>query len=145
MDAMKKLKSMGYAKDISKLNFKATTKDRRMKEVIDCWTYLEKNHPGSLTFVKDPSPESITLMVDDNGDLFGDSLKVTIEDVVEYYVSQAGNTTSGIRTLAGRSGDWRPIDGMAAFCLDYFTAMNAEKFDEAAGKRGLKRKKRILN
>jgi hypothetical protein len=41
-------------------------------------------------------------------DVFGEptTLKITLTDVAEFYSTQANNITSGIRTLAGLSGDW---------------------------------------
>jgi len=52
--------------------------------------------------------------------------KITIEDVVEYYATQATNITSGCRTIGTVSGDWRNIDYLAKECLEIFKAINME-------------------
>ena len=51
-------------------------------------------------------------------------LRVTIDDVAKYYAHEARNLTSGCRTIAGFSGDWRGIDRLAQFCLDHFKAVS---------------------
>jgi len=51
-------------------------------------------------------------------------VKITPEDVIEYYRSQARDITSGIRTLAGFSGDWRMVDNMAKESLEVFKIIN---------------------
>ena len=54
--------------------------------------------------------------------VFGEptSLKITLDDVAEFYATQACNLGSGIRTLAGLHGDWRPISELADLALDWF-------------------------
>lgn len=53
-------------------------------------------------------------------------LRITPRDVVEYYHYQAGNITSGCRTLAGYTSDWRGVDGLAKECLEWFKFVNIE-------------------
>ncbi len=64
-------------------------------------------------------------------------LKVTIKDVIEYYATQARNIVSGCRTLAGHTGDWRPIDNLAKECLEAFKIMSIEELRKEARKRGI--------
>ena len=64
-------------------------------------------------------------------------IHVTIDDVVEYYLSQARNIMSGCRTLAGFTGDWRPIDNLAQECLDVFKEIDIDTLREKSIKRGL--------
>jgi len=52
--------------------------------------------------------------------------KITIEDVVKYYATQATNITSGCRTIGTVSGDWRNIDYLAKECLEIFKVINME-------------------
>ena len=58
--------------------------------------------------------------------VFGDrEVKITMDDISDYYRDQAGDAThSGCRTLAGMTGDWRPIDMMARECLKWFKSVN---------------------
>ena len=65
------------------------------------------------------------------------SLTITLADVAEYYATQARNLTSGCRTLAGLTGDWRPIDHLASLALEWFKEANIEGMRRAARKRGL--------
>ncbi len=41
--------------------------------------------------------------------VFGDqeTVRITPDNLAEFYATEARNITSGIRTLAGLSGDWR--------------------------------------
>jgi len=64
-------------------------------------------------------------------------LKVTVKDVIEYYHYEAGNITSGCRTLAGYTGDWRPVDRLAKECLGWFKFVNIEELRREAKKQGL--------
>lgn len=68
------------------------------------------------------------------------SLKITVNDVAEFYRTQANNLSSGIRVLAGMAGDWRGISGLADFALTWFKAVNAEGMRRAARKVGLEPK-----
>ena len=71
--------------------------------------------------------------------VFGEptSLKITLDDVAEFYLTQARNLGSGIRTLAGLHGDWRGISGLADLALDWFKSVNVEGMRRAARKVGL--------
>jgi hypothetical protein len=62
------------------------------------------------------------------------SLTVNLDDVAEYYATQARNITSGCRTLAGLTGDWRYIDQLASMALDWFKRVNVKGM-RAAGRR----------
>ena len=46
-------------------------------------------------------------------------VKITVKDVTCYYAHDARNISSGCRTLAGITGDWRPIDILAHECLEW--------------------------
>lgn len=71
--------------------------------------------------------------------VFGEpiSLKITLDDVAEFYATQANNLSSGIRSLAGHHGDWRPISELAELALDWFRSVNVEGMRRAARKVGL--------
>jgi hypothetical protein len=52
---------------------------------------------------------------------------ITVDDVIIYYLREARNITSGIRTIAGIHGDWRQIDNLAKTCLEIYKVLkNAE-------------------
>ena len=72
-------------------------------------------------------------------DVFGEpiSLKITLDDVAEFYLTQARNLGSGIRTLVGHHGDWRPISELADLALSWFKSVNVEGMRRAARKVGL--------
>jgi len=65
------------------------------------------------------------------------TLKITLKDVIAYYATQARNIWSGIRTLAGHSGDWRPIDYLAHEALEWFQYINRPKLEREGEKRGM--------
>ena len=71
--------------------------------------------------------------------VFGEptSLKITVNDVAEFYRTQARNLGSGIRTLAGLHGDWRAISELADIALGWFKSVNVEGMRRAARKVGL--------
>jgi hypothetical protein len=73
------------------------------------------------------------------GDVFGDerTIRVTPDDVAEFYANQAGNLLSGCRTLAGLTGDWRPISELAQACLDWFKLVNVTGMRRAGRRLGL--------
>ena len=52
-----------------------------------------------------------TFLVVRCGDVFGDerTVRVTPDDVAEFFATQARNLASGYRMLAGLTGDWRSI------------------------------------
>jgi len=64
-------------------------------------------------------------------------VKITIDDVLEYYCSEAHNIVSGCRTLAGYTGDWRNIDELAKECIEAFKAYDVEKVRTMAKEKGL--------
>jgi hypothetical protein len=72
-------------------------------------------------------------------DVFGDetTVKITPANLAEFYATQANNLTSGIRTLAGLNGDWRPISQLADLALDWFKQVNIEGMRRAAKRVGL--------
>lgn len=88
-------------------------------------------------YILDAGETSITLHAGVN--VFGDrEVKITMDDVADYYRTQAGNAThSGCRTLAGMAGDWRPIDMMARECLEWFKAVNIAGMRRTVERRGL--------
>jgi hypothetical protein len=53
-------------------------------------------------------------------------VKITVKDVACYYAHDARNISSGCRTLAGITGDWRPIDTLAHECLEWLKFVNKE-------------------
>ena len=71
--------------------------------------------------------------------VFGDetTVKITPENLAEFYATQAPNLTSGIRTLAGLQGDWRPISQLADLALGWFKRVNVEGLRQAAKRVGL--------
>ncbi len=71
--------------------------------------------------------------------VFGEdvSLTITLADVSTYYATEAQNMTSGCRTLAGLTGDWRQVDGLASMALDWFKRVNVEGMRRAARRLGL--------
>jgi len=72
------------------------------------------------------------------GDIDGSKWhKITIDDVVEYYVSQASDILSGIRTLGDIAGDWRCIDNIAHTCLEVFKLLNITELRKRSEARGL--------
>ena len=72
-------------------------------------------------------------------DVFGEptTIKITPTDLAEFYRSQANNLFSGIRTLAGLSGDWRPISELADVALLWFKTVNVEGMRRAGRRVGL--------
>lgn len=66
-----------------------------------------------------------------------ESLTITPDDVAKYYATEARNLTSGCRTLAGMTGDWRPIDELASLALEWFKQVNIKMMREAALRLGL--------
>ena len=66
-------------------------------------------------------------------------LRVTINDVAKYFAQEA-RSMSGCHTLAGETGDWRPIDNIAQACLEFFKQVNIEGMRTAGRKFGLEPK-----
>jgi hypothetical protein len=71
--------------------------------------------------------------------VFGDAttVKITPANLADFYATQANNLSSGIRTLAGLHGDWRPISELADLALNWFKQVNAKGMRRAARKVGL--------
>lgn len=65
--------------------------------------------------------------------------KITINDVIKYYRFEA-NSMSGCRSLGRIVGDWRPIDELANFCLEYFKEINVTELRRLGRKFGLEPK-----
>ena len=57
-----------------------------------------------------------------------------------FYAHDAKDTYSGCRTLAGITGDWRPIDQLARECLEWFKFINPDGLRREGLKVGLKPK-----
>lgn len=72
-------------------------------------------------------------------DVFGEpiAVRITPSNLAEFYRTQASNLSSGIRTLAGLPGDWRPISDLANLALDWFKQVNVEGMRRAARRAGL--------
>lgn len=72
-------------------------------------------------------------------DVFGEAttVRVTPDNLAQFYATQANNLGSGIRTLAGLPGDWRPISELADIALSWFKSVNVEGMRRAARKIGL--------
>lgn len=64
-------------------------------------------------------------------------VRITPSNLAEFYATQANNLGSGIRTLAGLHGDWRPISELADLALSWFKSVNVEGMRRAARKIGL--------
>lgn len=80
-----------------------------------------------------------TFLVLGGGDVFGDerTIRLTPDDVAEFFATQARNLTSGCRTLAGLTGDWRSISRLAQAALDWFKGVNVVGMRRAAHRRHL--------
>lgn len=86
-------------------------------------------------YVKHAGKTSLTIQVSDwEGSR---PLKITIADVIAYYATEARNIFSGIRTLVGHSGDWRPIDHLAEEALEWFKYINRSELAREGEKRGM--------
>jgi len=65
--------------------------------------------------------------------------KITIDNVAHYYRNEV-HSMSGCRSLGSIVGDWRPIDGLANFCLEYFKQTNIKQLRLVGRKHGLEPK-----
>jgi hypothetical protein len=102
----------------------------------DMYERLTAFYGGDIPgYILNAGKNSITLHAGVN--VLGDrEVTITMDDVADYYRDQAGDATySGCRTLAGMTGDWRPIDMMARECLKWFKTVNI-----AGMRRAVKRK-----
>jgi len=72
-------------------------------------------------------------------DVFGEpeNIRITPTNLIEFYVTQSNNLSSGIRTLAGLHGDWRPISDLADLALSWFKQVNVEGLRRATRRAGL--------
>lgn len=97
---------------------------------------LEDFYNGDIPdYVKDAGKTYITIRISDwDGSR---ALKISLNDVVTYYATQARNIWSGMRTLAGHSGDWRPIDALASEALEWFKCINRPGLAREGKKRGM--------
>jgi len=64
-------------------------------------------------------------------------IQITPKDVVEYYKSQAGNISSGVRTLSTFTTDWRMVDNIAKESLEIFKAINRKALEKEGKKFGM--------
>lgn len=64
-------------------------------------------------------------------------ITITPKNVVLYYYFEAGNITSGIRTLSTFSSDWRMVDNMAKECLEIFKIINNKALENEGNKFGM--------
>lgn len=64
-------------------------------------------------------------------------LTITMDDVARYYAEEARNLSSGCRTLARMTADWRYVDRLAAMALHWFKQINIDGMRSAAQVRGL--------
>ncbi len=65
------------------------------------------------------------------------TVRITPANLAEFYATQAGDLLSGMRTLAGFAGDWRPISTLAELALSGFKRVNVEGMRRAARRVGL--------
>lgn len=102
-------------------------------------TYTVAAHEMLGEFVERAGKSFLTVRA---ADVFGEptKLKITPSNLAEFYANQANNLSSGIRTLAGLHGDWRPISNLADLALSWFKSVNVEGMRRAAGKVGLEPK-----
>jgi hypothetical protein len=66
-----------------------------------------------------------------------ETVRITPDNLAEFYATEARNITSAIRTLAGLSGDWRPVSELADLGLFWFKRINVEGMRRAARRIGL--------
>lgn len=64
-------------------------------------------------------------------------LVITLDDLAEYYATQARNLTSGCRTIAGLTADWRYVNNIAEVALEWFRRVNVEGIRKAGRKFGI--------
>jgi len=62
--------------------------------------------------------------------------RIRIGDVAKYFATQA-RSMSGMRSIAGIHGDWRPIDNIAQEMLEYFKDVNVEALRRESRRAGL--------
>jgi hypothetical protein len=71
--------------------------------------------------------------------VFGEAetVRITPDNLAEFYATQANNLLSGCRTLASLTGDWRSISQLADAALGWFKRVNLEGMRRAGRKVGL--------
>ena len=65
------------------------------------------------------------------------TVRITPDNLAEFFATQANNLSSGCRTLSGLTGDWRPISELANAALSWFKHVNPEAMRRAGRKAGL--------
>lgn len=65
------------------------------------------------------------------------TVTISLDDLARYYAVEARNLSSGCRTLAGLTGDWRYIDGLASLALMWFRRVNENGMRTAARRHGI--------
>lgn len=96
-------------------------------ERADFWGLAGEFYDDEIPeYVVEVEQTFITVMTGNEWEGTPKPLKVTMEDVVRYYRTQAGDITSGVRTLAGFSSDLRGIDRLAQECLAWFEFVNQD-------------------
>lgn len=82
-------------------------------------------------FVKRTRKNSLVVKA---SNVFGEptTIRITPKNLAEFYATEARNLSSGIRTLAGLSGDWRPISELADLALSWFKQVKVEGMRRAA-------------
>lgn len=53
-------------------------------------------------------------------------IKIRLQDCLRYYAVDARNITSGCRSIAGFTTDWRTIDAIAKEALEWFKQVNVK-------------------
>jgi len=81
-----------------------------------------------------------SLLVIKAANVFGEpqTVRITPDNLAEFYATQANNLVSGMRTLAGLTGDWRPVSQLADLALAWFKRVNIEGMRRAARRAGLR-------
>lgn len=115
---------------------KRQVKSKPLKHQLDYPDKLAEFYQEDIPeYILDASKSFIKIRVFDwQGE---QGLKITVKHVVKYYRDQARNITSGCRTLAGYTGDWRPVDRLAKECLEWFKLVNIEALRRTSKKYGL--------
>jgi len=64
--------------------------------------------------------------------------KITVKDLVDYYVESATDEKSMVRTIGDITGHWKDIDDLAKELLKHFKETNPHWLKHEAKKNGLK-------
>ena len=107
-----------------------------MGKMIDVWEKLEKAFHNSEIEEELKSMgitlRGYTIHVKVQGEK--EVYKISPEDVISYYAYQAGNISSGCRTLGGIIGDWRPVNELAKTCLQIYKVIKKDELKTIAHK-----------